>query len=732
MSANNDSHSLLKKVALLEEKMKRDSQHKESQSRTEAELQKIADGLSLLAHTDEMLLQQFQRNMQAFKTFDPNIFEYFSDYQPTRYFVDIVDGFPNILDRESNSYLYEYPAYLMASAQVEDYQNAPKSTSAMFHLNEANEAGFMHSVSLNKVLHVLLDRVKANNGKVRALPKVVNSAMIYGVGCGYHIELLSGQHNINHLYVFEPELDIFYASLFITNWQQILAKVGAYNLNIHISLGDSKETFFDDLISQSSLYGRYELTKSYGFVHYQSEPITGLLDEFKRRFFEVIQGWGFFDDAVISISHMLTSIEQGVPLLKKKALIENPLADVPVFIIGNGPSLDKLIDFVKLHRDRAIVISCGSALSALYQYGVIPDIHCEQERTSPIVKQLNYYCSGDTSIFDEMILFGPSTLHPDVFAKFQYKAMAAKGLEPSAPLLMESEFSELFDLHDYINPTVANTATSISVALGFKNLYLLGIDLAHKNDGNHHSSKSIYYDQGGEDINFYVSSAVLEHEVPGNFGGVFYTDPFFDGSKRMIEKLVAVSPTTSFYNMSDGAFIRGVQPLPLEEANIDNTPVEQKKSALRALLAASSYQDSTGKLYQELRDNLDFDGFDNFCSELITAIDQADCSFDGCLKLLKQHFSMLIDETICQKDLFYNLLNGSVLHMQAMLTRILYEAFDESDALEDFKRALVYYREFLQASMSHYRNHALTPHYYDPSHLVKLDKSKRGRVNGKQ
>lgn len=728
MSANNESQSLLEEVALLEEKVKRVNQHKESQSRIEAELQKIADGLSLLVHNDEMLLQQFQRNMRAFEQFDPNIFEFFSDYQPRRYFVDIVDGFPNILDSDNNNYLYEYPAYLMTEFQVREYQKSPKSTSAMFQFVESNEPGFIHTDSLNKVLQVLLNRRDVNNGKVRELSKNVNSAMIFGVGCGYHIENLSAKHNINHLYVFEPELDIFYASLFIANWQQILSRVESNNLNIHISLGDSKATFFDELINQSSLYGRYELTKTYGFVHYMTPDINGLLEEFKQRFFEVIHGWGFFDDAVISIGHMLTSIEQGVPLLKKRALIENPLADVPVFIIGNGPSLDKLIDFVKLHRDRAIVVSCGSTLSALYQYGVIPDIHCEQERTSPIIKQLEYYCAGDTEIFNEIMLFGPSTLHPDVFAKFKYKAMAPKGLEPSAPLLMESSFSESFELHDYVNPTVANTAASISVGLGFKNIYFLGIDLAHKDDGNHHSAQSIYYNKSGEDIGFYVSNK-LEHEVPGNFGGVFYTDPFFDGSRRMLEKLIAVSTTSSFYNMSDGAMIRGAKPLNLNQVEINNSAILQKKASLRKLVGASSYHDVTGQLYEELAGSLDFNGFESFCLKLITAIEETEDSFDGYLKLLKRHFTMLIDESICEKEHYYRLLSGSVLHMQAMLTQILYEAFNEKDALDDFKQAVIFYKEFLRDTITYYRDNALTPHYYNAGYLIRLEKSKRDRLD---
>ena len=176
--------------------------------------------------------------------------------------------------------------------------------------------------------------------------------------------------------------------------------------------------------------------------------------------------------------------------------------------------------------------------------------------------------------------------------------------------------------------------------------------------------------------------------------------------------------------MSNGAKIRGANPLTTEQLVINNIAIEQKQATLRKVLDSSSYKDSTGALHDELKANLDFDGYESFCYALITAIDEADLSFDGCLKLLKQHFSMLIDESICKREHFYRLLNGSILHMQAMLTQILYEAFDEKDGIADFKVALTYYREFLQNSIAHYREKVFVPHYYDPEYLKKLSKFK--------
>ncbi|WP_258872748.1 motility associated factor glycosyltransferase family protein [Thalassotalea euphylliae] len=650
--------------------------------------------------------------MNAFKVFDRNIYEFFSDYQPSRYLVDIVDGFPNILDTEKNKYFYEYPAYLMANVQLARHQKSPESASALFDVEDKNEAGFMHSDALNQILQVLWRRMEKNDGQVRELSKVVNAAMVFGIGCGYHLELLCSQHKIKNLYVIEPELDLFYASLFTANWQHILNKVDQFGLNIHISLGEQEDDFFEHILKQSRHYGRYEIAKTFGFIHYHNEKTEALVDQYKSRFDEAIRGWGFFDDAVMAVSHMLTSLQQGVPLLKKKQITDNLFADYPVFIIGNGPSLDGLIELIKRYQHQAIIISCGSALSALYQYGITPDIHCEQERTSPVAEQLDYYCSPET--LEQIILFGPSTLHPDVYAKFPVKVMAAKGAEPTAPLLMESRLAELFEIHSHINPTVANTAASVAVGFGFKNIYFLGVDLGHKKGSSHHSKKSIYYGNDGEDMELYDASSVLEQERKGNFGGVFYTNPFFDSSKRALERLTAENSELNFYNLSDGVLIQGAKPIAPDLLTFHHDAIDNKQSKLRELVKTCSYQDS-GKLFNELSNNLDFAGFEDLCLALVRTIDELNYHFEDCLDLIKRHYLMLIDEKICLRDHFYYLLEGSMMHIQAMLTRILYEAVDEGDAIEDFREALSSYREFLLDAISYYKKNALTPLYHESS-----------------
>ena len=720
MPIADQSLSILEKIAILEKKAQDIASRASDSSLDEKILQNLADKLSLLGTTEDMLLSQFQDNMSAFKEFDYNIYQFFATYQPTRYFTDIVDGFANIFDKESSEHLYAYPGYLMANVQLDEYQRYPQSSSAIFDLNEKNEGNFIHSKHLNGILDILLARTENNGDKVRPLPGHLGSMMVFGVGLGYHLELLLGQHSVDNLYVFEPELDIFYSSLFTTNWKLLLETIDRRNGNIHISLGEQEEEFFDDILNQSYYYGRYDLVKAFGLIHYNTPKINNLIREYKKRFFEIVQGWGFFDDSVMSVSHMLTSLSQGVPLLKKRVLQNNNLSNYPVFIIGNGPSLDELVDTIKLYKDKAILISCGSALSALYKYGVIPDIHCEQERTFPVVEKLSYYCPKH--VYEDMFFIGPTTLHPEVFKCFNNSLMAAKGQEPSASLLMDNNsIREQIDIHNYINPTVANTALSMAVGLGFENIYFLGVDLGHKKDGKHHSSKSLYYAQNGEDLDLYGYKKLSDIEVEPNFTGVFHTEPFFSASRKALERLIRENNTLNYYNMSDGAKIKGCEPLKAEEFSTVLDNVGNKKTLLAELFSQAGYQDN-GSLLNELVDSLDFDGYASFCKKLIHTMDKPVSSIVEASRLIKSHTNMLRDVEVCEHDHFYQLLKGSIMHIQAMLTRVIYEAYLEQDAIDDFNSSLHIYQEFLRDSVKYYRDNALKPHYCDTDWFKPLTK----------
>ncbi|MNJ66377.1 hypothetical protein D3C77_624490 [compost metagenome] len=75
----------------------------------------------------------------------------------------------------------------------------------------------MHVDYLNK-LNAYLDEIASREDMLTQVPQEVPSALVFGVGLGYHLGYLYEQCKISTLFLFEPDLDLFYGSLFCFDW----------------------------------------------------------------------------------------------------------------------------------------------------------------------------------------------------------------------------------------------------------------------------------------------------------------------------------------------------------------------------------------------------------------------------------------------------------------------------------------------------------------------------------
>lgn len=673
-------------------------------------LQSTADKMSLLVSSDEDLMARYRQNLNAFEQHFPDIHEFYRSYSPSKYIVDTKDGFVNAIDVNTGDHFYEYPSFLSTQLQFEQFKKSPNIKKFNFNSAEDNEANFVHVdclESMNKLLH---DKNSLSTNEEKPLPKHLSTLMIFGVAAGYHLEMFAHNNYISCLYIIEPDLDLFFLSLFSVNWQNIFDTFAQKGTRVHISLGEQEQTFFDEILKECGMSGRYQMSHVAGYIHYQSDAISKILVEFNKRYLELGRGWGFFDDAVMSIGHMLGNLKQNVPLLKKEAIDNNEFFETPVFIVGNGPSLDQLVDSIKKFQGKAIVISCGSALSALYQYGIIPDFHCEQERTFPVAEKIEHYCPKE--FLESIVLLAPNSVHPAVFAMFKRSIMAAKANEPSSALLLRDiQGKELFTSYHFINPTVANTALAVGYNLGFKNFYLFGVDLGHKKDGLHHSKKSLYYNDDEQDRELYDEKFESSIEVEGNFGGRFICDTFFKQSNLNLSRQILGYKDLNCFNLSDGAKVSGSQPLTIIELENKFTLHQEikKTEIIDNVYVNSVYLDKNGELFNRLVLDLDYQFFDDVCDRLLKLLDIPVTSFNGAIEMLSNTTILLR----LSSEHIHDLLNGTLMHIQVTLNQLLYAGADEAEAIDLFCQGMAFYREFLLLAPKHYREHAEQAHFIE-------------------
>ncbi|WP_315981291.1 6-hydroxymethylpterin diphosphokinase MptE-like protein [Aliamphritea spongicola] len=124
----------------------------------------------------------------------------------------------------------------------------------------------------------------------------------------------------------------------------------------------------------------FNLSKYYIYYHYENNAMKQFINNFQRQMKKVTYGYGFYDDERVGLSHTIENTHRGYPVSRVSLLQRKDTVDVPVIIIGNGPSLDESINFIKANRERAIIISCGSSFGTLKRLGIKPHIHIEQER----------------------------------------------------------------------------------------------------------------------------------------------------------------------------------------------------------------------------------------------------------------------------------------------------------------------------------------------------------------
>jgi hypothetical protein len=286
--------------------------------------------------------------------------------------------------------------------------------------------------------------------------------------------------------------------------------------------------------------------------------------------------------------------------------------------------------------------------------------------------------------------------------------------------LTHGEFEEFC----HITPTVANTALVMATKLGFRQFYFVGVDLGRKQAGSHHSQHSFYYDEEGKDINLYPK---MENEFvnKGNFSGEFISDPIFNMSKITLERFIAENNHIHCFNLSDGVFIKGAIPTEqktLAEKLITTAKIDKKVLVDRACQLASYHDD--GELYKRLVASVDLSNFDDLCQWLIDDISDDIDSLGLALTKVRAQSHIVREVEVSGKRHLSLLINGSILHMQAMLTRLLYEAKSETTALADFKAGLQYYIEFLQEAPAIYRAHYKEPLNRETDHLEALRKVK--------
>ena len=509
----------------------------------------------LQSNLESFLSERFCSNLKCFKQYLPDIASDFENYIPqnTIKFVCDKKGAPNLFFPLSNELFFKGSDPIdFCRKQVNVLVNGHASH-RKFKGGIITE-GYFH----DKFLSQVINEAKFNNKEFESIKKVgyIPTAIIFGVGLGYQIADLLEQIEVQNLILIEPNKDIFFASLHTFDWCNLLNFFSTNNLGLKIITDE--ETCISNVVDFIGKHGKFLASNVIYYVHYKTDCIKKLRKDVENALVDMTTGMGFIDDYLYGISHGCHSI-----LNKKKFVIKNKLPqktlEYPVFIIGSGPSLDRDLSFIAKNQDKAIIIACGTAIDALYHYGIKPDFFANTERVPEIAESLDTI--QDKEFFDEIILLASDVCHPLTVNKFKNTALFGKADEPLYKYLTERY--QQYRTIQYVtnmNPLVGNMGVAAAVFLGFTNLFLFGIDCGTVETGRAHSSKTSLYKEYGRSDNVpeYNSSCFVE----GNFGSQCGTNWLFQMSVRKIEEVLRINENMKIIciNCSNGCKIKHTIP----------------------------------------------------------------------------------------------------------------------------------------------------------------------------
>ena len=334
--------------------------------------------------------------------------------------------------------------------------------------------------------------------------------IVFGLGLGLHLEPLIKGLDVRSVIIVEQFDEFLYHAMHLVDLASLFETVNARKGTMNIIVDNAPETIANFIFYMMRQDSFGLIDGSYIFDHYNSFVLKEAKARFLDRLPVLSSNPGFFEDEQVMIRNFIGNARRHEALV----FADKPRSSkkTPAIICGSGPSVDASIDFVKENRSSAVVISCGTGLGALLGYGVRPDFHVEIENTpGPVEIITDLAARYDLS---DITLVSSNTVRPELTACFPNRIQFFRDSVCSSKLFGQ-RFGEIY----YAAPTVSNTGARIALGMGFRDLYLVGVDLGARDKAQHHSARSVYVTDETflETHPQHKAATVYPIEAPGKF-----------------------------------------------------------------------------------------------------------------------------------------------------------------------------------------------------------------------
>lgn len=514
----------------------------------------------------QQAIHTFQENLSYLREMHPNVFKKIdilnhaieNGSYKEKYSLEYKNEYFDVLDLQTNHYLYNQNSLEHAKSLIKQV-NFKKSSSVIesFYKQHLTQEDVDRYDSKPPKLDPLFAAAKiiyyANSvSSEDDEMKYIQKYIFCGVGLGLHIPLIQNKTKSQQLFIMEDNLELFRLSLFTTDYKELSTKAKLY-----FSIMDDEEDFKNSiehfylvgfnnnhylkysLFSQSDLPKIKKIQRFIVSNVFLSYPYSDTLKSHLKSPEYLVERYPFIDFSTIH----------------KKS----PFSDKPLLFLAAGPSLDSNSKWLQENKDKFYIVCVLAGVKTLFKLDIKPDIviHIDDKAIS-----INFLDGVDRrSFLDKTVFIFSSTVSRNVIESFDKENI----------FFFDKSASYKIDFGFFYSVSVGETGYAISLLLGAKELYLLGLDLAldpqtKRSHAEGHMSSSVI-DQKEAENYLHLHTSTLE--VKGNFLKVVPTTTtlslsityFNDFSDKYLINNQKV------YNLGNGAYLRGAAPLKTEDVD---------------------------------------------------------------------------------------------------------------------------------------------------------------------
>jgi len=514
-----------------------------------------------LSEIEQSLMVVYQKNLSFLKE---NFFDIFQKVEKLsqdiaegkvkeEYSLELRGNYFDILNLENNGYYYASNTYTDAEERASFVDFSVKSSFDLLR-----KVGNLPKLSMPYGLGEIMPVVGFINDKVD-LEKIefqkIMKFVYIGVGLGYHLQEIEKKVQSYTTLIIEPELEIFRLSLFTTDYS--IFEEG--NRNLFLYIGDDTQER-EKVIGDFYNYHNY---MNYNIKHYTILKNLSYIKDHIVEYCENNYAGAFpYSSVIENVKRTVSFIRNNDKFLVVNDIVKKEIfEDKEILLISAGPSLDDYMDTIKKYQNRFIIACVDVIVKKLEKHGIVPDIIFSID---PSYLCAEFLTTEDPHYLKNSVIILLSQQHPDVMDILRERKL---NYYVSQFTTINKEIGCLGSV-----PNVGTFGFHVMAHLGGKKLYTIGNDASfHQETGERYSSDSSFTQTETIDIDKKNEDVISREdilEVKGNLREVVKTNRSLLSFRTNYDTVIDnMKPYLEYeaYNLSDGVFIDGLEPMSKEE-----------------------------------------------------------------------------------------------------------------------------------------------------------------------